>query len=163
MIAIFQNKLKIADKVFLLLAVPLIAQFISIIVLSLVLLEAEREVKREKHAREVVTQAEDLYSTFVHLANFCFMYRAAQGHAFKETVEEDMEAIPKQLENLRLLIRESSRFEKDKQTVEKLNDNALACMTELKSYLDAPGQASMASTTVMAIAVRTQAFLEQMR
>ncbi len=163
MIFKFPDNFKLADKVFFLLAVPLIAQFVSMSVLGYVLLEAEREVRREKHAREVVTQAEDLYNSFVSLANYSFLYRAAEGQAFREQLDEDMKAIPQQLSNLRLLIREGPRFEKDKQTVEKLSDNALACLNELQSYLNTPGKVSMASATGLTIVTRTQGFLEQMR
>ncbi|MBX9685711.1 MAG: hypothetical protein K2X27_03355, partial [Candidatus Obscuribacterales bacterium] len=58
---------KIAHKVLLLIAVPLIFQYAFVVVLAFLLQQSEHEVMRERHAREVISQANNIYTSFITL------------------------------------------------------------------------------------------------
>lgn len=171
---------KIAHKVMLLLAVPLVAQLASIVVLAVVLREAEHEVMREKHAREVIAEANDLYNSFMGLGALVFLQqnmsrntsasRAEKGgnasfqlNDIKSQIDEKISSIPKQIANLRLLVRESPQFARDRATVAELSDDGLYVLSELKEILSGNDLGKGISNPVYGVVVRLQNFLGEMR
>ncbi len=145
-------------------AVPLLAQLASIIVLSFVLMESERETLQEKHAQTVIAQANNLYNSFMSLGSSVFLYHSSGNLLFKNQVDETFESIPLQIENLRLLVKDSPRYERDRKTIAKLSASGLACLNDLKSVLSTTDKIKGGiASPIIGVTIKLQEFLGNMR
>lgn len=155
---------KIAQKVLLLVAVPLLFQYTFVVILAYLLQQSEHEIMQERHARELISCANGLYTSFVSLGTLVFLYESSERQpAFGDRLIDTFETIPRQLENLRNLAAESPRLQKDKVIVAKLSDDGLSVVSGMKLMLKNPNKSKGLNSPVLALVTRLQSFLSEMK
>lgn len=154
---------KIAHKVLLLIAIPLVFQYVFVIVLAYLLEQSEKEIVRERHAREVIAEANSLLSNFMTMGALVYLKQSSEKSVFKDKLDDAFRNIPQQLENLRILIRESPNYERDKKIVARLCDDGIFIVNESQEILKKGNRSKGINNPVFGLVSRLNGFLSDMR
>ena len=154
---------KIAHKVLLLIAIPLVFQYAFVIVLAYLLQQSEHEVMKERHAHDVIAEANNLLNGFMHMGALVYLHQTSKRAVFKDQLDEKFLSMPEQLANLRLLVRESAQFSRDRKSVEKLADDGLFILDEAKAIINQRNSSKGLNSPILGLVSRLNPFLGEMR
>lgn len=140
-------QLNLSQKVLLLVAVPVCAELIFIVVLGLLLRQVEFENERSERSRAIVGSASNLTkATFDACANL-IAYNLSKGSIFADSYERNINQIPMELKFLRRLV---GNDQEELKSLERIEDNAnrgLKLLIEAKSAADESGVPNLLQDT----------------
>lgn len=101
--------LKLTQKGTILVAVPLLFELVFVLVLVVLLQQAEAEVQQQAHSRAIIYQADNLSKIF-HEANLTLLgYGITRSPQFYDRFDELVGVIPGEIESFKKLVSESGR------------------------------------------------------
>lgn len=154
---------KLIHKVLLLIAVPLVFQYLFVGVLAYLLQQSEHEVMRERHAHEVIAEANSVLNAFMHVGTLIYLYQSSDRAVFRDQLQERFQSIPEQLANLRLMVRESPQFARDRKTMEQLADDGLYVINETQAIVAKHNRNMGLNSPILGLVSRLNGFLHEMR
>lgn len=105
--------LKLTQKGAILVAVPLFFELVFVLLLVVLLQQAEAEVREQTRFRSIIYQADDLSKLF-HEANLTLLgYSITRSPQFYDRFDEIIGKIPKELDSLKSLTKENERDRSD--------------------------------------------------
>lgn len=110
--------LKLSHKGLILVAVPLIFEIVFVAVLVAALLRADHEIKRERHAKAVLTEANALLKNVMDCGTALFVFSTTGAEEMMERYQELREEIPREVHNLKIMLRDSP---KQKESLARIN------------------------------------------
>lgn len=126
MFLIFSFNLKLGHKALFLVAIPLLFQLIFVTALMFTLKRADHEIWRERHSKAVIQESNNLLRNFVDSGLVLYMFTITGRELFLEKYEDLNAKIPYQIDNLKILLRDSpnpaSALERLRQVGNKATD-----------------------------------------
>ncbi len=137
-------RFSLASKGIVLVAVPLAVEFIFLTVLWSVVLDADKQAKKESNLRDIAAEASHIMNSFMQLGSQVFTYRIAGSSNEKEHYQELRKSMQKATQHLAELSIDLSPAEQARVTViQSRMDRALSLVggyiTEMSSPTHHPG------------------------
>lgn len=99
--------LTLSHKALILVAVPLVFEFVFVGVLAVLLQKAEFETRKEAHRKAVITESYSLLNTYVNTATIIYLYWLTHQPIFKQQYDDLTNAIPFRINSLKIMLRDS--------------------------------------------------------
>ena len=157
------SRFKFEPKINILIGIPVVFQIVFLVILAGLIVDAEKEAMRERHARAVISEANSLLKDYMDLAALVYLYQSTQQLALKNRVEEIFQKIPDEFANLTILVRESADFKRDLPAVEHLSEDGLFVLGEAKEILSKRSSLKSLSSPVFGLVTRLEGFLKDLR
>lgn len=141
----------------------MVFQIVFLVVLAGLIVDAEQEAMRERHARAVIAEANSLLKDYMDLAALVYLYQGTQQLALKNRIEDIFQKIPDEFANLTTLVRESDDFKRDQAQVARLSEEGLFVLGEVKEILSKRSTLKSLSSPVFGLVTRMEGFLKDLR
>lgn len=157
------SRFRFEPKINILIGIPVVFQIVFLVVLACLIVDAEQEAMRERHARAVIAEANNLLKDYMDLAALVYLYQGTQQLALKNRIEDIFQKIPDEFSNLTILVRESSDFKRDQPALAHLSEEGLFVLGEAKEILSKRSSLKSLSSPVFGLVTRLEGFLKDLR
>jgi len=125
--------LQLKDKALILVAVPLVFEFIFVATLTVLLRQAETQTLKESHSKLILAESNSVLRNFIDAGMALYMYQLSDSQTFLERFQNLSESIPDKIKTLRVMLRDSPNQSASLDRVERVSNAGLKIL----------GQASM--------------------
>lgn len=126
------ENLSLRKKAYILILVPLVFQIIFVAVLAFLLNQAERDVQREAHSRNIAAEANSLLRHFIEAATAVHAYKATRFAGYAASFERVSQQIPDEILVLKRLMLDDPKQQDSLARVEALGRNAVEVLSRAK-------------------------------
>lgn len=116
--------LQLSHKAFVLVALPAVSQLIFLGVLLVFLKNAEHEILKQHHARNVVLESNTLYSNFFDCGMALYMWGTTGAEPFFNRYKELADEIPVRIQSLKVSLRDSPNQKEALVRLERVGNRA---------------------------------------
>lgn len=116
--------LKLSHKGLILVAIPLAFEIIFVGVLIFALQRAEHEIRRSRHAATVLTESNGLLNNMINCGVSLYVYGTTGSERMLERFKEISQDIPKQIHELKILLRDSPNQAKSLERIKEVGNRS---------------------------------------
>lgn len=132
----FKINLKISHKGFILVLVPLVFELFFLIVLSVLLQQAEFEVQRQVRSKAIISQANALSKLFYDAGVAMGGYSITKSPLFSDRYDKIVRQIPVDLQELKNLVGDNDKQQQILIRLQTITSDGLKILGEAKSAID---------------------------
>lgn len=129
------ENLSLRKKAYILILVPLVFQIAFVAVLAFLLNQAERDVQREAHSRNIAAEANSLLRHFIEAATAVHAYKATKIAAYAANYERVAQQIPDEILVLKRLMLDDPKQKESLARVEAVGNNAVEVLSRAKTLI----------------------------
>lgn len=131
--------LQLSHKGLILVAVPLLFEFVFALVLILAIRQAEHEINRERHSKAVLTESNALLKNIMDSGLALYIYGTTGSDKMLERYKELGEEVPKQIQALKVLLVESKDKKDALARVQRIGNRATELLAHGSTLIAASG------------------------
>ncbi len=128
--------LKLSQKALVLIAIPAIFQVVFVAILGLLLKQAEYEIWRERHAKEVIAESNALLSSFIGAVSGLYLYSASGSPVYRQRYLEQAKRIPRQIQALQVMLRDSPNQKDALERIRPIANKGMLLLAEGERFAD---------------------------
>lgn len=132
----FNLQLKISHKGFILVLVPLVFELVFLIVLSVLLQQAEYEVQRQVRSKAIISQANALSKLFYDAGVAMGGYSITKSPLFSDRYDKIVRQIPLDLQELKGLVGDNDKQQVILGRLQTITSDGLKILGEAKAAID---------------------------
>jgi PAS domain S-box-containing protein len=128
--------LQLSHKALLLVAIPLVFQFVFVAILGILFEQAEYERDRQRHSTAVLAEANSLNRLFVEAISSLISFGITRSQSFSERYDRVMTEIPREFRTLNGLVNKNTRQLSSLNHIQQIGERVLAILARAKAGLD---------------------------
>lgn len=134
--------LRLSHKALILVAVPLVFEFVFVGSLVFLLQQAEYETRKQAHMKAVISESYTLLNSFINSAMSLYLYRLTQQQSFRQQYEYLTQSIPMKLHSLKIMLKDNPKQSQALDRILRVSNRGTALLQETCRLADEGAQAN---------------------